>query len=370
VVWAELNFSKKAVRRAGDNLIRHMDHIDNKNMDNMDMDNFFESYDVLSNWRSSHSYPMQSMLGYFRKKAFEVDKGSIIVQRLKRTPSILAKLRRERGMKLDRMEDISGCRIVVSNKFNVYEVRDSIVNGRTRNILRRERNYIKEPKESGYRGIHLIYRYNGQKTQFSKHSIELQIRSKVQHSWATAVEVVGTFTGQALKASQGHDAWLNFFKSASIAFADIENRMLAKNASSKERLELIKYIDRIGVLPRLRAFAVSTKHLGEDKKNRSDYFLLTLEIDKSRIQIRRFPSGRFKQATEQYADLEKEFKDNKNRDVVLVSAETVHGLKKAYPNYFADTSEFSKNLEKIIAANKSINLTRNSPANFRAVSST
>ena len=62
---------------------------------------------------------MQSMLGYFRKKAFEVDINSIIVQRLKRTPSILEKLRREGGMKLDRIEDIAGCRIDLSINLQV-----------------------------------------------------------------------------------------------------------------------------------------------------------------------------------------------------------------------------------------------------------
>lgn len=297
------------------------------------------------------------MLGYFRKKAFEIDSCAIVVRRLKRTPSILAKLRRENGMKLDRMEDIGGCRIVVENKQNVYKVRDAIRDGRTRNILRRERDYIKEPKESGYRGIHLIYRYNGQKTQFRFHSIELQIRSKVQHAWATAVEVVGTFTGQGLKASQGHEAWLRFFKLASIAFEDIENRKLAKNSQSKERLELIKYIERIGVLPRLRAFVVTTKHLGTDKKNQRGYFLLVLEVDKSNIQVRRFPLERLEDATEKYAEFEKRFKDNPNKDVVLVSAESINGLRKAYPNYFADTTEFSKNIEKIIEANKALQRT-------------
>lgn len=345
MTWAELEHSKKAVRRAGDCLIQGLGATD--------IFEYFDAYDVLSNWRSSHAYPIQSMLGYFRKKAFEVDANSIIVQRLKRTPSILAKLLREADMKLDRMEDIAGCRIVVANKANVYEVRKRITQGRTQNTLHRERDYIKYPKPSGYRGIHLIYRYNGKKKKYTGHSVELQIRSKVQHSWATAVEVVGTFTGQSLKASQGHEAWLSFFKLASIAFEDIENKKIKKNANSKDRAELIKYIDRIGVLPRLKAFAVSTKHLGNDKKG--DYFLLVLEIDKSNIQLRRFPAEKIDQATEQYANLEKEFKDNTNKDVVLVSAESVRGLKKAYPNYFADTTEFSKNLERLIEANKTFN---------------
>ncbi len=94
--WVELKHSKKAVRRSGDCLIS----------DDFDIDKFFESYEVLENWRSSHAYPIQSMLGYFRKKAFEVESKSIVARRLKRTPSILSKLKRESGMKLDRMEDI------------------------------------------------------------------------------------------------------------------------------------------------------------------------------------------------------------------------------------------------------------------------
>ncbi|MEJ1439134.1 MAG: RelA/SpoT domain-containing protein [Candidatus Sedimenticola sp. (ex Thyasira tokunagai)] len=345
--WIELKYSKKAVRRSGDYLIG----------DNFDLDKFVESFEILDNWRSSHAYPLQSMLGYYRKKAFEVDPSAVVVRRLKRTPSILAKLKREDGMKLDRIEDIGGCRIVVSNKSQIYEVRDAIVRGRTRNILRRERDYIKQPKLSGYRGIHLVYRYNGAKEKFSSHSVELQIRSKVQHSWATAVEVVGTFTGQSLKASKGHDAWLNFFKLASMAFADIESRSLSRNASTKERHELIKYIDRLGVLPRLRAFAVATRHLGEPKNKGVEYFLLLLEIDKSNLKIYRYPTGQIDAATKEYAELEKMYKDNSKKDVVLVSAESVRGLKKAYPNYFADTTDFSRNIERIIEANNALQRT-------------
>ncbi|MTI62919.1 RelA/SpoT domain-containing protein [Methylophaga sp.] len=343
MAWVELKYSKKAVRKAGDRL-------SSKNIPSVR--DLIESIQVLHNWRASHAYPIQSMLVYFRSKAYSVDPNAVVVQRLKRTPSILAKLTREHGMKLDRMEDVGGCRIVVANISQVYAVRDAIVEGRTRNTLRRQRDYIKKPKESGYRGIHLVYRYNGIKTAFKAHSVELQIRSKVQHAWATAVEVVGTFTGQALKASQGQNEWLEFFKLASIAFADIETRNLARNAKTPDRLELISYINKLNVIPRLRAFAVSTNHLGKDKKHRNDYFLLTLEIDKSNIQVRRYTPDEFDQATKDYAQKEKAFKNNSDKDVVLVAAESLHGLKKAYPNYFADTAEFSKNLERILETNE------------------
>jgi len=349
VSWVELEHSKKQVRRSGDYLITQQDKFD--------IDTVIASFDTLSNWRSSHAYPMQSMIGYIRKKAFEIDHKAIIAQRLKRTPSILSKLKREKGMKLDRMEDIAGCRVVVSNNVAVYAVRNSIVTGRTRNILRRERDYIKSPKDSGYLGIHLIYKYNGAKKSFSGHSVELQIRSKTQHSWATAVEVVGTFTGQALKASKGRDSWLNFFKLASIAFSDVENRKISKNAETKDRIEFHKYIDRLGVVDRLRAFAVSTQHLGKYPKNRGDYFLLKLDIEKSNINISGYTSENLSQATDEYAKLETEFKDDTTKDVVLVSASSINGLKKAYPNYFADTTEFMKTVDKLIEANKKIQRT-------------
>lgn len=296
-----------------------------------------------------HTHILYSQcLDTLEKKAFEVDKKPIVARRLKRAPSILSKLHRENGMKLDRMEDIAGCRIVVSTLSHVRETRNIITGGRTRNILRRERDYIKTPKESGYRGIHLIYRYNGAKREYSSHSVELQIRSKVQHSWATAVEVVGTFTGQSLKASQGHEAWLNFFKLASKAFEDIEHGKLKENKRTKERKELIKYIERMDVVPKLRAFAVSTRHLGNGGDKNSAYFLLLLEVDESNIKIFSYLESEINAATDKYAELEKKHKENSQKDVVLVSAESLKSLRKAYPNYFADTTDFTKNIEKIL----------------------
>lgn len=347
----KLKHSKKSVRRAGDYFAHDNDLLESLDFD---FDEYLRNFEIVENWRSSHSYPMQSMLGYFRNKAFDKDKSSIVVQRLKRTPSILDKLRRESRMKLDRMEDIGGCRIVVATKQHVYDVRNAILDGRTRNILHRERDYIKKPKDSGYRGVHLIYIYNGEKKEYNKHKIELQIRSKVQHSWATAVEVVGTFTGQALKANSGQASWLNFFKLASIAFEDIESKKAAKNVATKERKELITTIDKLGVLSRLRAFAVSTRHLGGDSDGKTAYYLLTLEIDKSNIKLRKYSTSQLSEASDKYAELEKEFKDNSNRDVVLVSASSIRSLRKAYPNYFADTTEFAKYLNQLIEANKTV----------------
>ena len=100
-------------------------------------------------------------------------------------------------MKLGRIEDIAGCRAVMSDLDEVLALVQSLIKSRTSNLKHRVRDYIfANPKSSGYRGMHIVYKYQGTKAEFRNLSVELQIRTKLQHSWATAVEVVGTFTGQ------------------------------------------------------------------------------------------------------------------------------------------------------------------------------
>jgi ppGpp synthetase/RelA/SpoT-type nucleotidyltranferase len=76
------------------------------------------------------------------------------------------------------------------------------------------KDYIKEPKPDGYRSYHLICRYQGihQDGAYKGLRIEIQIRSAMQHAWATAVETIDAFTGQALKTNiSGDVTWKRFF---------------------------------------------------------------------------------------------------------------------------------------------------------------
>lgn len=346
--WTLPENGKKKVRKAGDALIEEW----------TDLDKVLDSFGVLSNWRSAHAYPMHSMLMLLRDKAVKIDKQATVVQRLKRTPSILAKLRREHGMKLDRMEDIGGCRAVLSNTSQAQRLSNALKSSRTTHHLHRERNYIDNPKPSGYRGIHLVYKYGGSKPEYKNMAIELQVRSLIQHSWATAVEVVDAFTKQALKASQGDDDWLAFFRAASAELAKLEKCPIDPKFAGVDTGHVVQELmEKLNVVNRLKTFAVSTKHLGEDHKNKSDYFILILDFQDAVIKVKRFSMSRFDEATEEYAELEKQLRKNDNKDVVLVAASSIHGLKKAYPNYFADTSAFVKNLEKALKTNKVIHET-------------
>ena len=74
-------------------------------------------------------------------------------------------------------------------------------------------DYVGCPRESGYRSIHLVYRYRSDKNPAHNDlKIEMQLAApRLQHAWATAVETVGTFKGQFLKSGLGDMEWLRFF---------------------------------------------------------------------------------------------------------------------------------------------------------------
>jgi hypothetical protein len=54
--------------------------------------NLVKSYDVVNNWRSSHSYPINTFQITLRRKVKDVCGNAIIAQRLKRYSSIIKKL--------------------------------------------------------------------------------------------------------------------------------------------------------------------------------------------------------------------------------------------------------------------------------------
>ena len=344
MAWIIAEYSKKAVKRAGECLID----------EDASDDEISAAMDVLSNWRSAHAYPMHAVLIFLRNQSAKIDAKSIVVQRLKRTPSIVGKLKRIDGMKLHRMQDISGCRSVVSNINKVRALRDSIVGSRTRHKLHREDDYITQPKTSGYRGVHLVYKYNGQKTSYQDYFVEIQLRSKIQHAWATAVEVVEHFTRQALKASQGNKDWLDFFRYASAEFSKLENSAIDPAlAGTDTYAELLRLEQKLNARVRLNAFTVSTQFISERSDRKSDYFLLELTEHASQIQVTQFPPELLGQATQKYIECEKKAKAQPEYDVVLVSASSVHNLMAAYPNYFADSKGFLRHLEQVIQRHES-----------------
>ena len=120
--FIEPHYSKEKVKKAGKCILES----------DINGAEFKNSIPVFHNWRSSHAFPMQIMLDLLRKNSIRVDKGSFVVQRLKRTRSIFRKLVREKNMSLSRMQDIAGCRAVVTDVNRVKKVYSNLKNSRTK----------------------------------------------------------------------------------------------------------------------------------------------------------------------------------------------------------------------------------------------
>ncbi|MBI2137715.1 RelA/SpoT domain-containing protein [Candidatus Woesearchaeota archaeon] len=345
-------YSKGEINRAGDILIS----------DNYSEDERNKALEILNNWRAIHSYPMHVFKKRLREKARTIDKNSLTVQRLKRVHAIINKLKRSYNghlptMKLSQMQDLGGCRAVLSTVNLARKLyQDYFIKGDLKHKKVGEKNYIDNPKNDGYRSIHLIYKYNSDKgkTEYNGLLVEVQIRSRLQHLWATAVETVDFFTRQAIKSNEGQKEWMEFFKLVGSAFAKIERCPLVPDTPTDEKelcLKIKEIEAQLSVIKVMRGWTHAVKVFQETIKQnkRYQYFLLELDILREKLDISVYTKDNEQKAIQRYAEIEKKNIGKKEFDVVLVGADNITDLKKAYPNYFVDSGEFLYAIQKIIS---------------------
>ena len=65
--------------------------------------------------------------------------------------------------------------------------------------------------------------------------------------------------------------------------------------------------------------------------------------------MRGFTLGQLDEATNEYLEAEKAIGKSGDKDAVLVSVSSLAALKRAYPNYFADTNIFSGLVKETLA---------------------
>ena len=151
--------------------------------------------------------------------------------------------------------------------------------------LRTQRSRDIEAFTSSYRYRNLrVPAYDGLR-------VELQLRSRHQHTWATAVETMGTFLGQALKSSEGEAEWLDFFSLAGAAFAHLEGTPPVPGYSELSKLEAYDAADaeatRLRIREQLSAFTVAMDAISSDHRPGS-YRLVVLDLDKRQVSIATF----------------------------------------------------------------------------------
>ncbi len=338
-IWEVPKYSKSEINKAGSIIA--------------DSASFKEDRDsaliILNNWRAAHAYPLQVISSNLRLK----NPNAIVVQRLKRLDSITGKIERFPDMSLYRMQDLGGCRVIVDTIDQVYEAVNKYKSSRIRHILKREYDYIINPKTSGYRSYHMVYQFQSDKKEtYNKNMlIEIQFRTKLQHIWATAVEMMGIYTKSNLKSSQGNEEILRFFVLVSSVFAKMENMPICPITYDDYNMLIseIKLIDKkLNLVSRLSALSVAINHTNTDRMMKGKgYYVLILNYKDKLLKVRGFSSTQIELATKIYNQIEAT--SNLNVDVVLVSATSFDSLKVAYPNYFTDISQFVDMMRRILA---------------------
>lgn len=333
-----------------------------------------EALKILSFWRSTHEKPLNYACTFVEKYSKRISKNYIIAHRLKRTNSIIKKLKRfnAEGMQLTTMQDIGGCRVILDNINNVNRLVNSLDHSE---YFELRNNYIECPKEDGYRSVHLKGNFI---VNNIKRQIELQVRTKIQHSWATAVEIVDLFTKQYLKHNQGDEKWRIFFKESSIVLSYFEKcfpddfDILASDKKKLDRKTLKKidknfnpiiskaldnvydYARTLNIARQFKAFAsslVKTSDIINTNKFTNEYLLLHIfENNENKFQLnyKIFRKSEYISAEEEYIYLEKSTINSKTDTVALISTNNIEDIQEAYPNYFADSTIFSNFVEIMV----------------------
>ncbi len=351
MAWVERQYSKGQIDKAGQSLITLP----------ADDPAREEAIRVVDNWRSCHGYPLQIIKMTLLNRAKKTDGHALIAQRLKRRPSIEIKLRDNPNMKLSQMQDLGGCRAILGNVRHVKKLIEEYKLSHAKSPKDRSSwdgsedfDYITRPKADGYRGMHLIFRFRSsapERQRFNGQRIEIQIRSKLQHAWATAVETAQVFTGQALK-SKVKDAskdWLRFFALTSSAFAAREKAALVPGTpENREDLvrELRETVQRENIMESLRGWNDTIHRIEDEQIPGAHAFLLVLDPTKHTLRVVSFTKGTADIAQKAYERAEKNNESDPNVQVVLVAVEEIDALRKAYPNYYVDTRDFIAAVER------------------------
>ena len=295
-----------------------------------------EDLRVLEERRAAHRGVLNTFQAILRTRTRGLN--VTVAQRHKRRHTIIGKLSREPGMKLVRMDDVAGCRLIFRSEKQLREFRDELHNARFAHKIRHERDkydYIKHPKPTGYRGIHDVYEYDvgSESGQHLKGLyIEIQYRTLVQHAWATAVEVIGFITESQPKFQHGDVRYLTAMSLASEILARAHERQNGPHPDIADKDLLVQFLTLdhdLGLLQTLRGLDEAK---GQVTAGGNSILIFSKMGD---LEVKTYRDA--PEALRALFELER---DRPEADIVLVRADSSKEVREAFRNYFSNAKDF------------------------------
>jgi len=276
--------------------------------------------EMLQSLRTGYKTTLAKTFRILQHCVRKVDPKGIVTYRVKRIDSIISKLQRMHKTRLPQMEDIAGCRCILSSNEKVYELKELLEQELD---IRSDRNdYIKDPKEDGYRSLHLIAKTKDEDSKV----IEVQLRCENDHNWATLVEITDQIYNTKIKEG-GDEPSLKkmlFLLSKGINRLD-ENEL-------SEFFKIVKnksFVDKVNDVFVKNSLEVRKQWSSIEKKFNYSFYLISVDQEnKSTIESYRT----FIDAEEKYFE---KFKEHPDNNIVLthISDAKFEQISKAYSNY-------------------------------------
>lgn len=349
----KLLHTKSKVRKAGENIRK------GKNIE--------ESTEIIRNFRAAHLYPLMIIKNLLDKHTKKVCATAVIARRLKRLPTIIDKLQRKtldgetkNAIAVSNMCDIGGCRVIVGDKNELIgmfnSLKSSLDGERTKHKLKKDIDYINNKKKTGYRSIHLIYEcFEKEDTHDWKgFKIEVQLRTKLQHLWATTVEVVDLCESKTLKTNpfDSDPHWIEYFNIMSDFLAYEDGFVRLTNTQMNQMKERILFLnDKLRAKIKLSSFTSMFSTAKKNVPKNSKYTVLAIDEKKKEILYFCFTARQKEKALELYAQIE----DMPSFNGVFIHMDDLSKIQIAYPNYLIDTREFIKKYDYYTKASYWVN---------------
>lgn len=316
-----------------------------------------EAIHTVSDWRMTHMPVLrefvEELTSFFNSQFISY---AFYSQRIKRMSSIIEKLRNNdaQGMRLGGLQDIGGARFVFDTIEDLQKAENTLASFAPANFcLEKKNDYIISPKSSGYRSVHYVYKYHSANADYDGLRIELQIRTRLQHSWAMAVETASLISRTSLKANiDDNSIWREFFKLVSAIFAKKENcpvnETFCDYTHEQYCNEYIDFLDKHRLLDQLQALRVTVNDEDTFADGATGYCILFINFHDRRVSYRLYQEGQEDAASNMFTQTEQSLLNDEA--VIMVSIEKMQELREAYPSYFLDTKEFILALKEFNAS--------------------